>query len=244
MKKYKTELHCHTKDASACSNMSAEATVERYLEYGYSTIVVTNHFGAFATMDDRSQWLLHCSKTYPAYDNLVKAAAGRINILLGMEVRFVQNYNDYLVYGGFDREFLENYGGDLLKLGIRDFSKLIHERGGFISHAHPFRYGQTVTAAGFVDGIEVFNGHFKHDSHNDLAQMWAERYGRIKTSGSDHHDNDHYPDGGIMTDEPITSIGQLISTLRSGEYELIRDYPHGKPKYDEFGQLLGFDEKE
>lgn len=236
---FKTELHCHTKDASGCSNMSAEETVERYLEYGYSTIVLTNHFGAFATMMEQSQWLEHCAKTYRAYDNMLMAADGRINVLLGMEARFEQNGNDYLVYGGFDREFLESYGGALLKLGIRDFSVLIHERGGFISQAHPFRYNSVVTQPGYVDGIEVFNGHFKHDSHNDIADAWAEKYGKIKTSGSDHHDHDHYPDGGIVTDEPITSIDELISTLRSGKYELVRDYPFGKPKYDGFGQLLG-----
>ena len=236
---FKTELHCHTKDASGCSNMSAEETVERYLEYGYSTIVLTNHFGAFATMMEQSQWLEHCAKTYRAYDNMLRAAEGKINVILGMEARFEQNGNDYLVYGGFDREFLESYGGALLKLGIRDFSVLIHERGGFISQAHPFRYNSVVTQPGYVDGIEVFNGHFKHDSHNDIADAWAEHFGKIKTSGSDHHDHDHYPDGGIATDEPITSIEQLVSTLRSGKYELVRDYPFGKPQYDGFGQLLG-----
>ncbi len=240
MKQYKTELHCHTRDASPCSNMSAEETVERYLEYGYTTLVVTNHFCAFATMDTKSEWLAHCEKTFRAYDNLVSASGGRLNILLGMEARFVQNSNDYLVYGGFDREFLESYGGELLKLGVDRFADLIHSRGGFISQAHPFRYHQTVTVPGRLDGIEVFNGHFKHDSHNDLAEAWAERYGKIKTSGTDHHDHDHYPDGGILTDEPVTSIEQLISTLRSGKYELIRDYPMGKPQYDAFGQLLGF----
>ena len=243
MKKYKTELHCHTRDASACSNMSAEATVERYLEYGYSTIVLTNHFGAFATMMDQSQWLAHCEKTFRAYDNMVAASGGRLNILLGMEARFEQNGNDYLVYGGFDRGFLEDYGGGLLKLGIRDFSVLIHKRGGFISQAHPFRYGSVTTQPGYLDGIEVFNGHFKHDSHNDIANAWADHFGMIKTSGTDHHDDDHYPDGGIATDEPITTIDQLITTLRAGNYDLVRDYPYGKPKYDKFGQFLGLIKK-
>ena len=91
---YKTELHCHTRDASPCSNMSAEETVERYLEYGYTTVVLTNHFCAFSTMMDQSQWLLHCEKTFRAYDNMVNAAHGRLNVLLGMEARFEENHND------------------------------------------------------------------------------------------------------------------------------------------------------
>lgn len=237
---FKTELHCHTRDASGCSNMSAEATVERYIEYGYSTIVITNHFTTFATMDDHGEWLKHVAKTYTAYDNLVRAADGRINILLGMEARLSVNGNDYLTYGGFDRQMLEDMGSSYLKRNIAEYCNMIHERGGFVSQAHPFRYNQVMTQPGHLDGIEVFNGHFKHDSHNEVADMWAEKYGKIKTSGSDHHDDDHYPDGGIMTEEPVTSIDQLISVLRSGSYSLIRDYPKGVPHYDGYGQLLGY----
>ena len=55
-----------------------------------------------------------------------------------------------------------------------------------------------------------------------IAEAWAEKYGKIKTSGTDHHDPDHQPRGGILTDFPITSEKQLIEVLRSGNYELIK----------------------
>lgn len=236
---FKTELHCHTRDASGCSNMSAEATVERYLEYGYTTLVITNHFTAFSGMDDPELWLKQVDSTYVAYDNLVKASKGRLNILLGMEARLTCNGNDYLTFGGFDREFLEKTGSAFLKRNIFEYCDMIHERGGFVSQAHPFRYNQVMTQPGPLDGIEVFNGHFKHDSHNDFAYMWAEKYHKIKTSGTDHHDDDHYPDGGIETDIPVTSIDQLISILRCGNYSLIMDYPKGRPHYDDRGTFLG-----
>ena len=35
---YKTELHCHSKDASGCASESAEGIVEKYLKYGYSEL--------------------------------------------------------------------------------------------------------------------------------------------------------------------------------------------------------------
>ena len=43
-KLYKTELHCHTGDTSLCGRATAEELLERYLEKGYSTVVVTDHF--------------------------------------------------------------------------------------------------------------------------------------------------------------------------------------------------------
>ena len=32
--KYKTELHCHSRDASGCSSESVEGIFEKYLKYG------------------------------------------------------------------------------------------------------------------------------------------------------------------------------------------------------------------
>ena len=41
-----------------------------------------------------------------------------------------------------------------------------------------------------LDGLEVFNGNNTHDSHNALADYWADMNGLIKTSGSDFHKAD------------------------------------------------------
>ena len=78
-----------------------------------------------------------------------------------------------------------------------------------------------------VDGYEVYNGHNEQRSRNEMALAWG-TYARtvrkrvIFTSGSDKHDCHHVPDGGILTDEPITSMEQLVSVLESGEYKLMR----------------------
>ena len=224
MAKYKTELHCHSKDASGCSHESVEGIVEKYLAAGYTTIVLTNHFCPDSMDDD---WMAKVAQKYDAYDKLVKAADGKLNILMGLEFRFTTNFNDYLVYG-FDRKYLEDRP-DILKQSIRDFIKTAREDGFLTIQAHPFRWGMTTVNPNDVDGIEVFNGHSNHNSNNDIAEMWAKKYNKIMTSGTDHHDPHHIPDGGILTDEPITSIPQLIETIRSGNYELIKDPIPPKP---------------
>ena len=44
---YKTELHCHSGVVSACGRLSPERIVERYLEHGYSTVVITDHLSRY-----------------------------------------------------------------------------------------------------------------------------------------------------------------------------------------------------
>ena len=62
------------------------------------------------------------------------------------------------------------------------------------------------------------------DSRNDIARIWAERFGLIGTSGSDFHKIvEGAFAGGILTDEPITSNEQLLEILRSGNFEMIKD---------------------
>ena len=217
---YKTELHCHSRDASGCSSESAEGIVRKYLEVGYTTVCLTNHFCPDSKDDDDTAWEAKVDKLYRAYDILTEAADGRLTILMGMELRFSQNSNDYLVFG-FDRDYLMTHR-DIHRMGIGNYIKMAREDGLLTIQAHPFRTGMTVTDPRRVDGIEVFNGHPGHNSHNDIAELWASQAGVIKTSGTDHHNPDHLPDGGLITDEPICTAEQLISVLKSGNYTLIR----------------------
>ena len=217
---FKTELHCHSRDASGCSSESAEGIVRKYTEAGYTTLCLTNHFCPEAHDDDDAAWKAKVDKLYRAYDILTEAAGDRLTILMGMELRFRQNSNDYLVFG-FDRDYLMTHR-DIMNMGIGNYIRMAREDGLLTIQAHPFRTGMTVTDPRRVDGIEIFNGHPGHNSHNDIAELWAKQAGVIMTSGTDHHNPDHLPDGGIVTSEPITSVEQLIAVLKSGEYTLIR----------------------
>ena len=217
---FKTELHCHSRDASGCSSESAEGIVRKYTEAGYTTLCLTNHFCPEGNDADDAAWEAKVDKLYRAYDLLVEAAGGQLTILMGMELRFSQNSNDYLVFG-FDREYLMTHR-NIHTMGLGNYIKMAREDGLLTIQAHPFRTGMTVTDPRRVDGIEVFNGHPGHNSHNDLAELWADQAGVIKTSGTDHHNPDHLPAGGLLTEEAITSVDQLIAVLKSGGYELIR----------------------
>lgn len=212
---FKTELHLHTPAVSPCCDTPAEEIAERYLAAGYHTVVVTDHFtpavaqreGAWS---DTVEWFLS------GFQRLKGILEGKITVLFGFELRFDGYANDYLVYGP-DDAFLRG-ARDLPRLSRRAGCELIHEAGGMIFAAHPFRDRMTVLDPEGLDGIEVFNAHNGHDSRNALAYAFAKHHGLPGIAGSDFHHKWNAPSAGIMTPEPIENSRDLLAVLRSGAY--------------------------
>ena len=219
---FKTELHCHSKDVSACACVSVEDIVKKYTEAGYTTLVLSNHFNE-GTMgfNGASTWEEFVDKFFQGYEKLKACAEGKLNILIGAELRFNENINDYLLFG-ITKEFLLSHP-EIFELNPEKFYPIAKGNGVLIIQAHPFRNHMTVVNPVYLDGVEVFNGHKGHDSRNHVAQAWAEHFNLIKTSGTDFHYNDVPANAGILTEYEITSLDTLVKTLKEGTYQLITD---------------------
>jgi len=219
---FKTELHCHSNDVSACARVDVDTIVKRYTEGGYTSLVLTNHLGDFTYNHlQATSWDNLVDSFVGGYKKLKDAAEGKLNIMLGMELRFKGSSNDYLVFGP-DEKFLREHPF-IYDMKVWDFHKLCQENGYLLIQAHPFRNGMTVNAPWDIDGVEIFNGHKGHDSRNDIAKMWADKFKLIKTSGTDFHYADVPTNAGIMTEREITSMAQLVEVIKGGSYTLIKD---------------------
>ena len=231
---YVTELHCHSGEVSNCASATAQQIVDSYCAAGYTTVVLTNHFsrhtfgysslqkfkGDPENHDDRVDFFLS------GVEALKEAADGKLNILLGAEVKLNTDDNDYLVYG-IDEYFLR-FHENIMEMRVASLYHEIEAIGGLLIQPHPFRNSVRITKPENLHGIEVFNGSVGHDSRNDVALLWANKYGMRMTSGSDlHHVDRNKPNGGIVTDFPITSEEQLVQVLRSNNYKLLHagEYP-------------------
>ena len=221
--KFKTELHLHSSPASPCAELTPQEIAARYISYGYSTVVLTNHYTACVNDSKGETWQERVDYFLRDFHALKEAANGKLNVLLGCEIRFPQNTNDYLVLG-LTEEFLRAHP-DIYTMNVRSFSAFARENGLLFIQAHPFRNDMTVVRPELLDGVEVFNGHHKHHSRNNIANAWAKQYGLIRTSGTDFHHPEQYGVGGIATDAPITSHEELISTLKSGDYTILCSGP-------------------
>lgn len=219
---FKSELHVHTSPVSRCAKVDAKQTAIHFANEGYSTIVITNHLSpalfAKELPCDPDDWKGIVDFYLSDYYAAKEAVKGKMNVLLGAEIRVHKNGNDYLVYG-VGEQFFYDLGNPFDKK-IKDIVPLIHEAGGLLFQAHPFRNNMTVTDPDLLDGIEVFNFSAGHDSRNDIACLWAKKYGLIGICGQDYHIPSYLIGGGILTDTEIKDNKQLAMVLKSGEFKM------------------------
>ena len=119
MKKfYKTELHAHTSPVSGCSDIDPKDLVLIYKENGYDSVAITNHFIADRLQGENGQekvkWYLE-----DYYKCAEEGALIGLNVVLGAEIRFTENNNDYLVFGICPEDLIDIY--KLLPYGIDNF---------------------------------------------------------------------------------------------------------------------------
>ena len=106
-------------------------------------------------------------------------------VLLGAELRFPENDNDYLVYG-IDENWLRS-NPYICCMSAQEFFDKYHNQV-LIIHAHPFRKGSAPVQETAVHGAEIINGNPRHENNNDLALALCRRHPEYyRLAGSDTH---------------------------------------------------------
>lgn len=180
MQGYRYDPHTHTSETSKCGHLPAAEVVERYVKNGFSGLVVTDHLHPeyLSRIDTEHDW----QKAMDHYLTGYKASKKRgdelgFDVILGAELRFPENDNDYLVYG-IDEDWLRSHPY-MCCTSAREFYEKFHNDV-LIIHAHPYRDGNLTVFEDAVHGSEIINGNPRHDNHNDLALELCRRH-RIST---------------------------------------------------------------
>lgn len=223
MNTYKYDLHAHTSETSPCGRMKASDVVRMYKDKGYYGIVITDHYfdGFFENLPEMT-WKDKIACYLQGYRNAYEAGLKiGLKVILGMELRFNENFNDYLIYGLDEKFMLEH--PELYKLDLAYLRKLIAGTGIMIFQAHPFRPLIVPADPALLDGVEVYNGNPRHNSSNEKAQKFARKNGLIEISGSDSHQPQDIARGGVFLTEPVDTSEELAAALKAGKIsELIR----------------------
>lgn len=215
--KYRTELHAHSTPGSSCSNIPPEELVRVYSELGYDSVVLTNHFyPGMRFYGDKEKAVYTYLLDYKTACEYGKKYG--INVILGCEIRFSDNCNDYLIFGINEEFLLEAY--DYLDGDLETFSKWFRGDGHLLLQAHPFRKGMTLADPNLLDGVETFNMHPGHNSAVGFACKYAKEHDFIVSAGTDYHHVGHEGLAGILTKNIITNSFELEEVLRSRDYLL------------------------
>ncbi len=213
---FKIETHFHTPTISPCGVVPEEEAVRRYHAAGYAAITVTDHFrlDVFQNIDKNLHAFLEGYRK-------VKAVADTVGMhtYYGAELQFAENHNDYLLFG-FSEELLSDPVA-VCRMGVAAFSELARKDGAVFIQAHPFRNGCVPVAPHLVDGIEAVNRHDVHRNRNELSLSLAQRYGLLKTSGTDFHDPEDRCIAGIEAEWLPRDSRELALLIRSGDFRLL-----------------------
>ncbi len=215
--KYKIELHAHTYPASGCSRLSPSELIAALKKENYDAVVITNHLfydhGEYRKSENPIETYL---KDF--YEAKKEGEKQGIKVLLGSEFRFLENENDYLVFG-VDKEFLEKtlHRADLT---LKSFYEEFHDADDLlIIQAHPRRKNGVIMSMEYLDGLEIMNMHPGHNSLQGItAKYAAENNVPIVIAGTDLHHKGHEGVAAIKTRILPENEKELIEILRSGDF--------------------------
>ena len=218
---YKYETHLHTKEGSACASAPAAEMTRAHKAAGYDGIFVTDHFFNANTAVPRDlPWEERIDRFFLGYEH-----AKEVGDEIGLKVWFGFEYTvynaDFLIYN-LDKEYMKANEQLLMHTDERECFRTIRENGGFIVHAHPFRYDPYIHHISLyphdVDAVEVINAsHDPRKLYNERAKLYADSYALIKTGGSDSHHLDKLFGGGIDVPEPINCPEDYLRLLWEGK---------------------------
>ncbi|MDD3866206.1 MAG: PHP-associated domain-containing protein [Eubacteriales bacterium] len=219
---YLYELHLHTAETSKCGQSSAADMIKALADKGISGTVVTDHFvNANARVDRDAPWHEQIDQILEGYRQAVIAGQTYgVQVFLGWE--YFADWKDYVTFGP-DESFLYEHP-ELAALDPLSYSRLIHEHGGFIIHAHPYREAWYtpeekwgVIVPGAHDAIEVFNGGNSEERFNQSAFQYAADRRELMTAGSDTHAVETTGSGLMAFPRRLDSVQDLICALRADE---------------------------
>ncbi len=218
---YKYETHLHTCEGSACASASGEAQAKFYKSLGYTGIIITDHFfNGNSAIPRELPWKEKVELFCKGYENAKKCGEQ-----IGIDVFFGWEYSykgaDFLTYGLDKQWLMEN--PIIMEMDINSYCDFIHDEGGMIVHAHPYREASYIPMIRLlprkVDGVEVINSN-NSPIANQMATFYADGYELLPMAGSDNHHANQENLNGVETERKAIDIMDFIALIKSKKYRV------------------------
>ncbi len=222
---FKYETHLHTYPVSKCAKADVRENLEFYKSLGYDGVFITNHFLDGNINIDRSlPYDERITFYFSDYDDALKIGKELgIKVFLGIETSY--QGTDFLVYG-LDKDWYVSHP-ETVTMKKSDQLEYFMANGALVIQAHPFREASYINHIRLfprqVHGVEVINA-CRTDFENNMAKMYAEKYGLLPFAGSDNHTGSRQTAlAGISATEPITDELDFIEKFKRGEIDIFSD---------------------
>ena len=237
---YRYETHCHTSPVSKCGKASVEDTVNFYKLMGYDGIFITNHFldGNINPAARELSYIDQIDYYFSDYEKsaLLGAELG-LKVFPGVELSY--KGTDFLIYG-LEKDWNKKHP-EITGMSKTEELAFMMDEGAFVIQAHPYREAHYIDHIRLfprsVHGVEVINSNQAVES-NEMADLYADKYGLLKTAGSDNHwgssifarlsEKGYDTDiAGMCADTEINSVRDFIDMVRGGMMKLFRMDEYG-----------------
>lgn len=223
---YRYETHCHCSQCSACAVSTSQELVRAYKAAGYAGMVLTDHFIFGNTaVNRRLPWEAQMAAFHRTYLEAKAAAEGLdFDVIFGIEHAYGDG-KEVLVYGVGIDFFLNN--PDIPRISLDELTARIHDAGGIVIQAHPYRDRWYVNMnveprRDLVDGIEVYNAC--NAPGEDLSALkLAREKDYIVISGGDIHCSEDQRIGkaGIVLPHRVRNSKEFAEALINREHSCI-----------------------
>ena len=216
---YLYETHIHTKESSSCGVSRGREYIRKYLDLGYTGIIVTDHFfNGNCTGDRNLPWDKWVNEFSRGYEHARDEGERRgLDVFFGWEESF--GMDDYLIYG-LSKEWLLEHPEVCNWTREKQFAEVRHY-GGCVVHAHPFRHsysiGQIKLFPDLVDAVEAANSGNEQFA-DVMARAYANKHKKPITAGSDiHYAGDIRPWSvfGVFLDKKMETVNDYVNAVRN-----------------------------
>ena len=188
------DLHMHEMNFSTDSFLSLDEIVKQAKKRGLDAICITDH---------DSMGLREYAEEY--------SKKSGFPIFVGIEFYSLQG--DILAFG------IDDYPKE--RVSAQEFIDYVHERGGVVISAHPFRHNrrgleQNLDTLKGVDAIEILNGSTLADA-TMMAVKYAKKHGFAITGGSDCHHPENVGICATYFPGEIKTMEDLVKAIRNHE---------------------------
>ncbi|QTA89133.1 PHP domain-containing protein [Desulfonema magnum] len=206
------DMHNHTNVSSSCSVLSPEELIETARRMGLDAICVTEHLVIEGA-------------------NITQEIGRKVGFPVFRGIEACSDLGDMLVFG-----YYKDIPDDI---PLHDLCRYVHEAGGVVFAAHPYRTGawslytalqcqgknldldwDRLKVLKALDGAEVINGNIDYEK-NKKAQELAGRLKIYGIGGSDAHFPDMIATAATEFTKLIQTDEALVEALKTGSYQAI-----------------------
>lgn len=208
------DMHAHSKGISRCCRADAMEVINTAKKTGIDGLILCNHYDA----DDIAEKGLSPREFAQNYIDEFHyaercAREAGVKLFFGVEITARKLSRSHILVYGMPPEFTLEHP-EMYDYTLEQLYSIVHERGGLLIQAHPFRGKGKVQDLNCLDAVEI-NCHPLYDATHCYRLMdIARNAGKFVTCGGDYHADTYRAVCGTYFPDSVETAADIVGYLK------------------------------